>query len=616
MASNTSVVLSSLDFDTLKTNFKDFLSTQSVFKDYDYSGSNINVLLDVMSYNTYLNAFYLNMVASEMFLDSAQKYDSVISHAKELNYLPRSSRSSVADLTVTLYADSPGQIQIPKGTRFTGTNSNGIFTFSTDELSSHLSASNTYTVANLTVYEGKYFTDSYVVNYNNESQKFIVTNKNADVDSLSVTVYENSGANTTVFARAENLYGLNANSSVYFLQAAQNNLYEVIFGDGYFGRIPLNGSTVSVNYRTASGIISDGITSFSLSDDLSLSNPKSIQPLSIVVNEKSSSGGDQETLESIKYSAPRYFATQQRAVASDDYSSLILNNFGGEISDVNVYGGETVEPKKYGRVIVSIKPANGTIAPNYIKNKITSYMKNFIALPNRIEISDPDYLYCSLETYVQYDPTVTTKSLAEIKAAVLKTITDYSTNNLEYFGNDLRYSRLVSDIDNSDRSITSNDTNLRISKRLAPKLSYPTSYNFDVNNVIYYEGQTVNTGIAHTELYLTSFDVHVEHAALISDHFTYVIDETDYPLSYMADDGAGVIKVYCSINEIIQPIAIIGAIDYELGLIKINNLKTSFYDNYISIYVRPRDKDIIAKNDKIIMINSNDITISVIETKR
>jgi hypothetical protein len=147
-------------------------------------------------------------------------------------------------------------------------------------------------------------------------------------------------------------------------------------------------------------------------------------------------------------------------------------------------------------------------------------------------------------------------------------------------------------------------------------LSYPTSYNFDVNNVIYYEGQTVNTGIAHTELYLTSFDVHVEHAALISDHFTYVIDDTDYPLSYMADDGAGVIKVYCSINEVIQPIATIGTIDYTLGVIKIDNLKTSYYDNYISIYVKPRDKDIIAKNDKIIIIDSNDITISVIETKR
>jgi hypothetical protein len=617
MAANSSVVLTSLDFDTLKQEFKTFLSTQSVFKDYDYNGSNINVLLDVMAYNSYLNSFYLNMVASEMFMDSAQKYDSVVSHAKELNYTPRSARSSVAEVTLTLTADSSGQIQIPKGTRFSGSNSNGIFSFITNELSSHISVSNTYTVSNLMIYEGKYFTDSYVVNYAIESQKFLLTNKNVDVDSIEVTVYENNGANTTVFSRAQTLYGLSDISSVYFLQAAQNNLYEIVFGDGLFGRIPLNGATVSINYRVSSGIITDGITSFTMIDDLSNSNPKTIRQNSIVVNSSSAGGANQESIDSIKFSAPRYFATQQRAVATDDYVSLVLNNFGGVISDINVYGGETVEPKKYGRVIIVVKPANGIIAPDYVKNQISNYLRDFIALPNRVEIVDPDYLYVSVITYVQYDPKQTTKTISEIQASVLNSITNYSLNNLEYFGNDLRFSRLSTDIDNSDTSITSNQTDLRAVKRLTPKLNYATSYKFDMNNVIYYEGGTLDTGIPHTELYISSFDTHIEHAAVISDKFTWVSsDGTEYPLSYIADDGAGNIKIYSTVQTVVQPIATIGTVDYANGLIQLNNLITSSYSNYINLYVRTRDSDIYAKNDKIILIDPTDVSIIVTETKR
>lgn len=617
MAANSSIVLTDLDFDALKQNFKNFLSTQTVFKDYDFSGSNINVLLDVMSYNTYLNAFYLNMVASEMFLDSAQKYDSVISHAKELNYVPRSAASSVGQMSLVLTADSPGQIQIPKGTRFSGVNSNGVFNFVTNQLSSHVSTTNTYNVSNLMVYEGKYFTDSYIVDYSNESQKYLLNNKNADISSLEVTVSENNGANVTVFAKAETLYGLNGSSNVYFLQAAQNNLYEIIFGDGLFGRVPLNGSSVSINYRVCNGISADGISSFTLVDDLSNVNTKAIQLTSITTTAVSSGGGDQETIDSVKFSAPRYFATQQRAVSQDDYSSLVLANFGSEISDINVYGGETVEPKKYGRVIIALKPSNGTIAPDYVKNKVSNYLIDYIALPNRVEITDPDYLYVSLISYIQYDPKTTTKTVSELETAVLNAIDTYSTNNLELFGNDLRYSRLVSEIDNADTSITSNQTDLRIVKRLNPKLNYPTPYTIDVNNVIYYEGQTIDTGIPHTELYLSSFDTHVEHASVISDRFTWVSSEgIEYPLAYIADDGAGNLKIYAELQQKIQSVTNIGVVDYAAGILKINDLLTSSYTNYISVYIRSRDVDIYAKNDKIIIIDPADITLSFSETRR
>jgi hypothetical protein len=218
---NSSLTLSSIDFDTLKENFKEFLKTQSVFKDYDFDGSNINVLLDVMSYNSFLNAFYLNMVASEMFLDSAQKYDSVISHAKELNYVPRSARSSASEVEITLNTIGiNGKLTIPKGAKFTGFNSNGNFTFTTDEPKVYVSGNSTFTVSNLQIYEGDYFNDSYIIDYDIENQQFLISNKDIDTNSLTVNVVENNGATNTAFNRSDTLFGLNDKSNVFFLQGS------------------------------------------------------------------------------------------------------------------------------------------------------------------------------------------------------------------------------------------------------------------------------------------------------------------------------------------------------------------------------------------------------------
>ena len=613
---NSSLILSSLDFDTLKQNFKTYLTSQSVLKDYNFDGSNINVLLDVMSYNSYLNSFYLNMIASEMFLDSAQKYDSVISHAKELNYVPRSSRSSVADVSFDIpTVGISGQFTIPKGTRFSGTNSNGSFTFTTDEVNVYVSGNSTYSVANLMIYEGSYFTDTYVVNYDIENQQYLITNQNVDISSITVTVIENNGANTTAFSRVENLFGLNDLSEVYFLQGAQNQKYEIVFGDGLFGRKPLNASVVQINYRVCNGTEADGISVFSLSDNLGPINGGEINTVNIIVNSPSSSGANQESIDSIRFAAPRYFATQQRAISSDDYAALILNNFGGEVSDVVIYGGETVEPKLYGRVIVSIKPASGTITPNYIKNKISNYLLDFIALPNRILISDPDYLYCYVVSNVQYDKTRTTKTATEIKTTVLNTITSYSVNNLEKFGNDLRYSRLIANIDNSDVGITSNDTNLRIIKRLSPKINFPTSYSLSVSNEIYVEAQPVET-IDHIQFHGGEYETHFVHASLISSRFTAVYQGVSYPLSYFEDDGLGNIDLYTTINGELNKLTNLGTVDYFSGIISLNNLTASSYDNYISIYIKTVSKDIIANQNKIIIIDPNDVNITVSETQR
>lgn len=614
---NSSLNLSSLDFDTLKNNFKQYLKTQSVFKDFDFDGSNINVLLDVMAYNSYLNAFYLNMVASEMFLDTAQKYDSVISHAKELNYVPRSYRSSVANVNITFTAPNLSSLTIPKETKFTGTNSNGNYVFTTSEAKILTSSNSTFTVNELQIYEGDYYQDSYIVNYDIEEQQFIISNKNVDTDSITVNVIENNGATNTQFTKATTLFGLDSSSETYFLQATHNGQYEVVFGDGLFGRKPLNASTIVIRYRVASGIEADGVSQFSLFDDLKQVNGGDVGVNTLSVSSNSAGAAIQESLDSIRFSAPRYFATQQRAVTNDDYASLVLTNFGGEISDVVVYGGQEVEPKLYGRVIISLKPSSGTITPDYVKSKISNYLLDYIALPNRVVITDPEYTYCYVKSTIQYDPTATSKTIPDIRTDVLNTIINYSSENLEKFGNDLRYSRLVSDIDNTDVSITSNDTDLRIIKRISPKLNTSTTYNIEVGNVLYYDSTLTSNNAQHTLLHANELDSRLTHATLISSTFTYnSTDGNAYPLSFLEDDTQGNINVYTTIGAEIVSVDTVGTVDYSTGTIKLNNINIADYSSYISIYIRSRFKDIFASQNKIILIDPNDVNIEVIETVR
>lgn len=602
---NSSITLSSLDFDSLKSNFKNFLKTQSVFKDYDFDGSNINVLLDVMSYNSYLNAFYLNMVASEMFLDSAQKYDSAVSHAKELNYIPRSARSSAAKINLTLTSNVPNKkLIVPKGTKFNGFNSTGSYTFTTDETNVLISSNSTYTISGLYIYEGDYFTDSYVVDSNIESQQFILSNKNVDTNSITVNVVENGVE--SVFTRADNLYNLDEKSNVYFLQMAQNGQYEILFGDSLLGKKPVNGSLIKVEYRLCSGSESNLSGSIVLVDDLNLINDGyTVSVENVETVEMSSGGTDPETIESIKFAAPRYFSTQQRAISSDDYASLVYAKFGGEISDVIIYGGQDLEPKQYGRVVVCLKPSNGEFTPDYVKNNIKNYLIPYIAIPNRIILSDPDYLYCYVNSKVQYNNVIGEKTNSEVISTVLQALAKYSSSNLEKFGKDLRYSKLVSTIDNSDTNIASNDTELRIIKRITPLLRKKAAYKLETNNKIYVESNVVKTA--------TDYETRFLYASFISSRFTFVYNGISYPLSFLEDDNKGNIKLYTILNEKLIELATVGSVNYDTGLIVLDNIYASEYDNHISLYMKPYNKDIFTNKNKILLIDLNDVNIKVSE---
>jgi hypothetical protein len=609
---NSSLILSSLDFDSLKENFKTFLSTQSVFKDYNFEGSNINVLLDVMSYNSYLNSFYLNMIASEMFLDSAQKYESVISHAKELNYLPRSARSAESEISFTLSTTGiADQIVIPKETKFSGTNSNGTFTFTTDLKTSVVSPNSTFSIENLRIYEGTYYQDSFVVDYNIENQRFLLSNKNLDVRSLSVNVIENNGSSNIEFTRVSTLFGLNDASQVYFLQGAENNLYEIVFGDNTFGRKPLNAATVVVKYRVSNGTDALGVDNFILLSDIGTSNKGIASPSDITVNVISNSAANQESIDSIRFAAPRYFAAQQRAVASDDYSSLVLTEFGGQIDDVNVYGGELLEPKQYGRVVLALKQSGGTIVPDYLKGEISNYLLSYIALPNRIVIADPDFFYTKVTSTVQYDVNATTQLNRDIVNAVRTAINQYAVNNIGKFGADLRYSKIVANIDSADPSITSNDTHISLIKRLSPKPNINTTFLIQFNNSAEYEETYADTKLPLTPI-------------LTSSSFVYVSsDGVQYEICSIQDDGKpnaqniGKLVIVTTIGG--QKTVLnsnIGTINYSTGDVSIKDFNVVSYSNYISIYYQPKNKDIIISRDKILLLELSDVNVTAIETIR
>jgi len=594
---NSSLNLTSLDFDTLKEQFKTFLKSQSVFKDYNFDGSNINVLLDVMSYNTYLNAFYLNMVASEMFLDSAQKLDTVVSHAKELNYTPRSHSSAFANVTITLSADSTlSPFTVPKNTIFVGTNSNGTYNFVTRDESTYTTSNSTITINNLQVFEGNYVNNSFIVDYSNEAQRFVLTNDNIDLDSLVITVYENNQQDSAEYNRVDTLFGLNSQSNVYFVQAAQNNQYEILFGDGFLGKKPQNEALIVAEYILCSGSDASGVYELSMGTDLGPINGGLVSVDSIIVNANSSGGSNSENIESIRFYAPRYFATQLRAVSSDDYSSIILSKFGDVIEDVNVYGGELLEPKQYGIVVICLKPVSGLIAPDYLKHQISSYMNDFISLPTRVEITDPDYFHLNITSTVQYNKNSTSKYASDINSIILQAIMSYSEENLESFNEDFRYSKFISAIDNSDESITSNNTEVRLIKKLYPKSNYPTSYTISFNN--------------------ESHDNTHGHSVIESSYFTYVAEDgTNYQLSKIEDDGEGILYVYTYINNILTVLnSSIGTINYETGFVTINNLNIANYTgDSLSIYLYVKEKDIIINNSQILLIDAYNVNITVTE---
>lgn len=599
---NTNIKLVGLDFDTLKSNFKEYLKrSDSPFKDIDYEGSNINQLLDIFAYNTYLNSFYLNMVASEMFLDSATLRDSVISHAKELNYIPRSYRSAEADVSFTVTPSTAiSSLLIPKGTTFTTKIGSNNFTFSTaDNLVATPNANNIFSINNLKIYEGNYVVDSFVFSASNTNQRFVLSNPTLDTRSISVIVLENSGEESYSYSRATSFLGQQSNSQIYFLQAAENQQYEIIFGDNVIGRRPQNGATIAVEYRVCNGELPNGASVFFI--DGAIQGQANISNIATVSTARG--GGINESIESIKYNAPRWYQNQDRAVTTSDYESILLSNF-SEIQAVAAFGGEDSIPPQYGKVFISVDMVNSDGVSEVDKTRFLNFIRPRAAVGIEPVFINPEFLYIDVVAEVRYNTSVTSLTPSAIETLVRNEISLYNTQSLENFKKILRSSKLAERINNVHPSILGIDLDIHPNKRLVPTtgslINATVNFGFKIQSFVSFAS-------AETD-YIKALV-----SAVYSSKFTY----KGLPSCVLQDSRDGILNIYSlDENDVATLIAPIGSVDYETGVVTINGLVVDAYEgNHIGIYVNSTDKDIPATRNTIIKIDELDTEVTVVPVK-
>jgi hypothetical protein len=593
---NSSIVLTNLDFDTLKNTLKSYLRSQDKFNDYDFDGSNMNVLLDILSYNTFHNAFYLNMVGNEMFLDSAQLRDSVVSHAKELNYVPQSFRSAQANVNISIQSTDTTKrsIVIPKGTTFTSRSLDKNYTFSIADnvvLSEYVIASNnagiSFTGKNITLHEGYYVNDTFTYTYDTAA-KLVISNKNVDISSINVTVYEDSGATTVVYQRATSLFDLDKNSKVFFIQGVEGDSYEIVFGDGVTGRRPKNNSIVSVEYRVCNGELPNGCNVFL--PDTTIQGESRIN---VTTNTVAAGGTVYESVESIKYNAPRHFTSQERAITTEDYETLLKLNF-PEINTVTAYGGEDLDPPQFGKVYVSVDLKEVDALPDIKRLEYYRYLKPRSPVSIDPVFVDPEYTYLGVSAKVNYNLNVTALSSDDINTIVGSAILLYAQNNLNNFNRTFRYSKLVQAIDASQVSIISNETDITVIKVITPETG--KFLTFDVNyNIPLAVEQQIGTRNNQFSVY-SSF---ISYKGI---------------KSFIRDDGNGILNVLSASTEAI--IDTVGTVNYDTGLLQFSNFKIdTFFGAGVKFYAYPRNKDISTINNVILNIIEEDLAINVVPVR-
>jgi hypothetical protein len=586
---------SELDFDTLKSNLKTFLEGQEQFSDYDFEGSNLSALIDLLTYNTYINSLYLNQIGSEMFLDTSTQRDSLVSHSKELNYLPTGKLSAVSNVTfsvntgITNASLLPTSVTIPKNFELTTTigENNYIFTVPDSLIvtTATLGSDNVYRyfANNVQIFEGNIRTEVFVSNTSsNTPASFVLSSANVDTRSIEVTVQvSNTDTTNSTYTRAESLLGLTPTSEIFFLQGAEDFKYEITFGNNITGKNLNNGNLIKVSYRDCNATEPNSANVFTTSGTV---NGYST---SIITNSAAELGSEHETADSIRFNAPRHFATQGRAVTASDYKSLVTSNF-PQFQTVSVYGGDEEDSPRYGKVIVSVKPALGrTKLTDIEKSQIIEFLKPRSPLSIDPLVEDALFNRLEITSLVTYNTTNTIQSTNDIKSKILTAITNFNSNNLGNFGSVFRYSKFSTVLDNADNSILSNDTTMRIFREIVPVESKINSFTIAFENQL---------------------DEDEAERCLFSTNFTY-----DGDSSFFQDDGAGNVQIISQkpTGRIIKN-ALAGTVNYTTGAVTINNLDVINYEGEsIRLYARLEKKDIKSSRNIILEIDEieNDITV-------
>lgn len=482
MAANTTLRVTELDFDSIKTNLKNFLRSQSQFQDFDFEGSGMNVLLDVLAYNTHYNAYYLNMIANEMFLDTSKIRQSTISHAKLINYVPESSHGAEAriNLRVTPSNNEDQELDLltlNKYTRFIGTAIDGInYPFVAINSNTTSKIDGSFNFANVIIKQGEVITRQFLMTPTNTKRAFTLPSSNIDTSTLLVTVQE-STSNTETFAYnlAEDLTELNSESKVYFVEENEDGNYRIYFGDNVIGKRPKDGNIINLSYLDTVGSMGNKINVFTVASNVGPFNSN------IVASSWSSSysGSEKETIEQIKYRAPYFYSAQNRAVTIYDYETLIAKDY-PNIDSVAVWGGDENDPPIYGKVFLSLKTKQNYFLTNLEKENIKNdLIENRNVLTVVPEIVDPNYTYILVRGTVKYNPSLTASTSDQVRAFVSAAVEDYSNQVLGNFRSTFQKSKLQQYIEESEKSISSSDIKILLQKRVELTPNQIKNYNID-----------------------------------------------------------------------------------------------------------------------------------------
>ena len=596
-SANGFLTTTQLDFQAYKTSLKTFLSQQEIFKDYDFEGPNFTVLIDLLAYNTYMNGTYLNLIGSEMFMDSSQLREAIVSHAKELNYTPRSRTSTSALVNIAVSGNNlPAVLTIPKNFKIAGRASNNqIFTFVTNE-PINISAANNYTASNVAIYEGRIVREAYTAN---STQRYLLQSANVDTSSIEVNVQAGvSDTSNTDWQKQTTLFGLSDQTEAFFVQGAEDFKYEVVFGNGVVGKALVDGNIVRINYRETKGPEANGVKTFTA--DQTIEGFSNVVISLATANVGASGGALHETDDSIKFNAPRFFATQERAITTGDFVTLVQTQF-PNIEAITAYGGEEAEPKQYGKVIISLKVAGSDIVSNKLKNEVLKYLEERTALSIDPILIDPDFYHVGCTARVNYNLNSTTKTSTELSSIVRTAILAYGTNSLNDFGSDLRFSKLSAAIDSADPCIISNQPDLTIIKKLYPVLNIDANYNFNF-------GAPLDVDPDVQFAYPAGYD-----PVITTNSFSYTLGGTTYS-AFIQDNGLGVLYIYAvdSNNDRVILNESIGTINYVTGVGSINALRVSgLTGSSLNIHARLRSLDIETSINKILLIASEDVSVTM-----
>ena len=592
--------VSELDFEKIKENLIGFMSNQAEFVGYSFTGSSFDVLLDILAYNTHYNAYYANMVANEMFLDSATLRNSVVARAKHLGYVPRSARGSKASVTLEITpTGTPAVISISKNTQFQADVDGISYIWCTSNSHSvNINANGIYTVSTMELSQGIPTTFRYTANTGDVDQKFLLPNANTDTDSLTVVV-QNSTTDTESFTYtlANDVTTVNATSKIYFLTENEDGKYEIEFGDGVLGKNLANGNIVILSSLICDADLTNGAKSFSIVSDVGgYSNVK------VMTTSVAGGGQTPEDVEGIKFNAPKNYDAQNRCVTTHDYVSLIKRDYSGAESVV-AWGGEDDDPAVYGKVFIAIKPASGAVLSNSTKAWIQDTIlgkRNVVGVTP--EVRDPDYLYLKINSTVKYDSGMTTNSASTLKSTITSTITGHGLTALKDFDKAFRYSNLIKKIDESEVSVKSNQTNVSIKRYMYPLLGSSSAYTLKFSNEVYHPSNTF-------------------WGAITSGEFSYRDSANTLWDGCKIQDSNGTIQVYRTSGE--NRILVnndVGEIIYGSGKMSLLGFApvaigsdTTGNTTALDVYVTPSSSDVLPLREQIILIEDADITVTVVD---